>query len=55
MGPPAASHLLVIVSVCDSQQALGEENLKLLDKQVLGIVNADECADHIAWFTRAEL
>ena len=49
------SYLSLIVAVADGEQTFGQEDLKFLDKEVFGIVDADKGADHIAWLIRPEV
>jgi hypothetical protein len=41
------THLLFIVPIGDCQEALSEKHLEFFDKEILRIVDADECADDI--------
>jgi hypothetical protein len=41
-------HLLLVISIGDSEETLSEKNLELLDKEVLRVVDTDEGADDIA-------
>ena len=43
------------VTICNSEQTLREEYLQLLHKEVLGVINADKGADHVARFVRSEI
>ncbi len=48
------THLLVKVSIGNREQFLRQEHLQFLDEQIFRIVNANERADDVAWFIRAE-
>ena len=50
-----ATCLFIVVAVCDRKEARGKQDLQLLHKQVLGVVDADQCADDIARLVRSEI
>ena len=44
-----------IASIADGQQALCQEHLQLLHKEILRVVDADQCTNNITWLVCPEL
>lgn len=40
-------YLLFVVSIIDSQETLGKEDLEFFDEEIPRIINADKCANDV--------
>lgn len=48
-------YLLFVVSISDSQETLGKEDLEFLDEEIPRIINADKGTDDVTGPVRSEV